>query len=161
MCNGCNGGAVEYALQYTAGAEGLCLETAYPYTAKQGTCKADTCGTKYNKNKGYNQLHPANETTLENYVAIGCVSVDINANSNFQHYSGGVFTASCPAGVNHAILAVGYGYDNSTQLKYWKVKNSWGTSWGMDGYILMVKDQNINGGKGECGIAQEANVATW
>jgi len=52
------------------------------------------------------------------------------------------------------VLAVGYGTDPASGLAYWKVKNSWGTSWGEAGYILMVR------GKDECGIANEPSYPT-
>merc|ERR1712146_575294 len=35
---------------------------------------------------------------------------------------------------------------------YWKVKNSWGPSWGMEGYILLEKGKDQ---AGECGIKMQ------
>ena len=34
---------------------------------------------------------------------------------------------------NHAVIAVGYGHDTATNLDYWIIRNSWGTSWGLNG----------------------------
>jgi hypothetical protein len=62
------------------------------------------------------------------------------------------------------VLAVGFGTmgkkvsgGNSTEptrkkktKAYWKVKNSWGSSWGMDGYILLERGAKQKGG--QCGI---------
>merc|ERR1712088_878547 len=53
--------------------------------------------------------------------------------------------------LNHAVTAVGYGRYLDGQ-NYWEVKNSWGTGWGMSGYVLMSKD---NGNM--CGVASEAH----
>ena len=50
--------------------------------------------------------------------------------------------------MDHGVLAVGYGTDESGQA-YWKVKNSWGDSWGDHGYIYLTKSVS---GPGECGI---------
>jgi hypothetical protein len=73
--------------------------------------------------------------------------------ATFQHYSGGVLTARCGRRLDHGVLAVGYGTDGSN--KYWKVKNSWGESWGEKGYIRMCKDCKKNFKAGECGIASQ------
>ena len=55
-------------------------------------------------------------------------SVAIDA-SQLQHYSNGIYTGNCSStSVNQAMLIVGYGVENN--LTYWKVKNSFGVSWG-------------------------------
>jgi C1A family cysteine protease len=51
------------------------------------------------------------------------------------------------------MLLVGYGTDDSTGKDYWIAKNSWGTSWGDEGYVKIQRDTK-NGGKGTCGINQ-------
>lgn len=68
----------------------------------------------------------------------------------FQLYFGGIMSGPCGAMMDHGVLAVGYGEDKGK--KYWKVKNSWGTTWGEHGYVRMAKGK---GGKGECGILKE------
>merc|ERR1712032_1116734 len=76
----------------------------------------------------------------------GPVSVAIEADqSSFQMYSSGVLTGSCGTNLDHGVLAVGFGTSGGTD--YWKVKNSWGASWGMNGYVLIQRGVN------KCGIA--------
>lgn len=150
-CMGCNGGQMDGAFKYVEKNGGLCSEKDYKYTAKDGQCEAAKCGTKYDANSGYMDVTSDSSTSLKSAVAEGCVSVAIEADQTaFQHYSSGVLTGSCGTSLDHGVLVVGYGTSGSQD--YWKVKNSWGTSWGEDGYILICRDCNKNGNKGECGI---------
>ena len=86
-------------------------------------------------------------------VAKQPVSVAIEADkSAFQLYKSGVLdSAACGQKLDHGVLTVGYGTDSSLSKDYWKVKNSWGATWGESGYIRMVR------GKDQCGIAQSAS----
>merc|ERR1712072_671225 len=79
------------------------------------------------------------------------VNVDfINTHNDFQFYSSGVMTGTCGDSLDHGVLAVGYGtYSDGND--YYKVKNSWGASWGMDGYILLGRGSDY-GKSGQCGI---------
>merc|ERR1712154_431236 len=78
------------------------------------------------------------------------VALDYDDQTTFQHYSSGVFSGTCGTKVDHGVLVVGYGEEKGK--KYWKVKNSWGATWGMKGYINICRDCGKNGKDGECGI---------
>ena len=66
----------------------------------------------------------------------------------FQYYSTGTITSSlCGTTIDHAILAVGYS-TSTTGDNYWIVQNSWGTSWGIKGYVQI----GMAPGAGICGI---------
>jgi len=55
---------------------------------------------------------------------------------DFMTYMSGVFNSSkCDTVLNHNVLAVGWGYDSTTGLDYWLIKNAWSTTWGEKGYI--------------------------
>jgi len=150
-CAGCNGGQMSGGMKYAQEEGGLCLESAYKYEAKNGQCKASTCGEKYDANTGYEEITKYSSSALEEAVSKGCVSIGIEADqTTFQHYSYGVFTGSCGTKIDHGVLVVGYG--ESEGRKFWKVKNSWGTSWGEEGYIRICRDCNKNGEDGQCGI---------
>ncbi|XP_060964158.1 zingipain-2-like [Cannabis sativa] len=43
----------------------------------------------------------------------------------------------------HMLLLVGYGYDRDFKMPYWKVKNSYGSGWGKNGYGRIVKNFKI------------------
>jgi len=98
------------------------------------------------------------ENALEAAVAGQPVSVAIEADKEvFQHYTSGVLTDdACGSALDHGVLAVGYGVDNG--VKYWKVKNSWGTVFGEDGFIRIAKGKAGDGG--ECGIRKGAVFPT-
>jgi cathepsin L len=150
---GCSGGWYYNAWKYVYSAGGLCTESAYPYTARDGSCKASSCGTKYNDVMSSidTRITADSDTALENAAAAGCVSVAIEADQTaFQYYSSGILTGTCGTSIDHAVLVVGYGTSGGSE--YWKVKNSWGTSWGENGYVLICRNCNKNGNEGECGI---------
>jgi C1A family cysteine protease len=147
--NGCNGGLMDYGFEYIVNNKGITTETSYPYTAQDGTCK--TSVTSAVTITGHQDVNSADENALAAAVNKGPVSVAIEADqSGFQFYSGGVFSGTCGTQLDHGVLAVGYGTQGGKD--YWKVKNSWGATWGSSGYILMEKGK---GGKGQCGIAAQ------
>jgi cathepsin L len=143
---GCNGGLMDSAFKYVQ-ANGLCTEAAYPYTAKNGVCRSTSCTMSTDsKLSGYKDVTHT-EAALGAAVDITPVSVAIEADqSGFQLYKSGVFCGTCGTQLDHGVLAVGYGTDTTA---YWKVKNSWGTSWGESGYIRMCRNSD------KCGIANE------
>lgn len=95
------------------------------------------------------------ENALEAAVAQQPVSVAIEADQSvYQHYTSGVLTSdACGGNLDHGVLIVGYGVEDGK--KYWKVKNSWGSSWGDEGFIKIEKGKAGDGG--ECGIRKMAS----
>ena len=99
-------------------------------------------------------------TALQEAVAAGCVGVGIEADQTaFQYYSSGILNGTCGTSIDHAVLVVGYGISGSQQ--YWKVKNSWGKTWGMNGYVDICRNCNKNGNDGECGILMGPTIPTF
>lgn len=143
---GCNGGLQERAYSYVKRAGGIEQESDYPYTSgadgSEGSCSSDK--SKY-------VLTVADYTTIKDessmaaYVkSTGPVSIAIDA-STWSTYTGGIMS-TCGTQINHAVQAVGV--DDSTG-GYWKVRNSWGTSWGESGFIRLAY------GKDMCGITSD------
>merc|ERR1712130_247478 len=99
---GCNGGLMDDAFKYIEANGGLCSEAEYAYTAKDGTCQADKCGTKYDAITSYKDVTADSEADLAAAVAEGPVSIAIEADqSAFQFYSGGVLTGLCGTRLDH------------------------------------------------------------
>merc|ERR1712100_416897 len=106
----------------------------------RGSCKT-TCTVDANAApQSYTDIQTGSVSALETGVAKQPVAVAVAVNSKFQFYSSGVFTGPCGFQLNHGVLAVGYGTDSGND--FWKVKNSWGASWGEDGYIRIEKGSN-------------------
>jgi len=153
---GCNGGEMQAAFEYVQANGGLCTEAAYPYTAEDGTCESSQC-TPAVTISGYNNVAENNENALQAAVAQQPISVAVEADgANWQFYSGGVLTGSCGTNLDHGVLAAGYGTQSGT--KFWLVKNSWGSSWGMSGYIMLQR--GISSSTGMCGIAMDPSYPT-
>jgi len=152
---GCNGGLMDFAFKYVEATGGLCTEAEYPYTAKTGTeCLASHCGTIDDGIATHHDVLADSEASLMAAVAEGPVSIAIEADQkSFQFYKTGVLSEACGVKLDHGVLVVGYGEMDGQ--RYWKVKNSWGESWGDDGYVYLCRDCGANAGKGECGILMQ------
>lgn len=146
---GCNGGEMSDAMSYIKD-KGICLEKDYSYSASDGKCKKCKSQTKIDS---FVDVPANNETALLQAVSLQPVSVAIEADTSvFQFYSSGVMDSkSCGTQLDHGVLVVGYGTKDGKD--YWKVKNSWGASWGDNGYILIGRNSNAK--EGICGIALE------
>jgi C1A family cysteine protease len=133
---GCNGGFTEKAFTY-AQTHAIVTESAYPYTSyygKTGTCAPPSTGVV--KVTSFTTI--SGESSMASYVqSTGPLSVCLDA-SSWNSYTGGIMS-SCTKNVDHCVQAVGV---DATSTGYWKVRNSWGTSWGESGYIRLKYGQN-------------------
>jgi len=152
--SGCNGGLMDNAFKY-AEKNALCTEASYPYKAKKGTCQKDSCTTAISEGgvTGFKDVPADSEQALMSALNKQPVSIAIEADkSAFQLYHSGVLTGLCGASLDHGVLAVGYGTEDGKD--YWLVKNSWGSGWGQNGYVKLLRGK---GGSGECGLLKQAS----
>jgi len=152
----CNGGSMVLAFRYFESHDAI-LEADYPYTSgeskKKGECKYEEKKHSAVEVSTYKNVTPDEPKQLKAAIKEGPTSVAIEADKTvFQNYKSGVLdSAECGTQLDHGVLAVGYGVsDEGTE--YILVKNSWGPTWGDDGYIKIASTE----GKGTCGINEMA-----
>lgn len=160
--HGCAGGDVPTALDYVRRSGGLELQAEYPdtssVTGNNGNCTART-SKEVAKVTGYKFAVPkcssvwcsnqSESDLMAQLAAYGPLSITVNARI-WPKYTGGILTELCTRAIfdlDHCVQLVGY--DFTVPTPYWKIRNSWGTSWGENGYIRIAMGQN------RCGIADE------
>ena len=157
---GCNGGLMDNAFSWIEKNNGLCTEDSYPYVSGTSTT-AGSCQTSCEIVSGseitsFTDVTPGSDEAMMTALSQQPVSIAIEADQkDFQLYKSGVFTGSCGTNLDHGVLAVGYGTSDGTD--FYKVKNSWGTTWGDDGYILLGRGDDFNKGSGQCGMLLSAS----
>ena len=147
---GCNGGLMDNAFKYIIANKGITTEANYPYTARDGTCNTAAAAKAAATISGYKDVASNNLNSLIAAVAITPISVAVEADqAAWQSYRGGTVTGNCGTNLDHGVLIVGY--QTTSSPNYWTVKNSWGTGWGLAGYIQI----GMSSGNGICGINME------
>merc|ERR1712137_753053 len=141
--SGCNGGLMDYAFAFAEGTA-VATESSYPYTARDGSCKSSfSTAIPRGGVTGYTDVSNS-ASSLKSALNSRPISVAIQADQSvFQQYTGGVITSGCGSQLDHGVLATGYDGNTIT------VKNSWGSSWGVNGYVKMDASQ--------CGITTSAS----
>ncbi|EGC28440.1 hypothetical protein DICPUDRAFT_51857 [Dictyostelium purpureum] len=157
---GCNGGIPQLAWEYME-LHGIPTYGCFPYTSGNGTdgsCVKNSCVD----NEQYT-LYRAKPLTLKTCASVECIQQDImkfgpiqgtmEVYSDFMSYTSGVYTMTPGSSLlgGHAIKIVGWGFDQASNQNYWIVANSWGPSWGIDGFFWIAFDQ--------CGINSDACAA--
>lgn len=132
----CNGGLMDNAFKFVRD-NGIVLESEYPYKAVKQTCAIATGSFKIS---GFTDIRDCN--TLATALVGRPISVAVDA-SNWSPYKSGVFS-NCKTSLNHGVLLVGL------TDQYWVIKNSWGTSWGANGFIWLARGNT-------CGVCNAAS----
>ncbi len=136
---GCNGGYPDAAANFIKNT-GLPVESCFPYTATDAPCSNACANWQASAYKATNweyaaTVNPDVESIKSALATYGPLSTTMMVYEDLFYYSSGVYkytSGSLQGG--HAILIVGY--DDAG--KYFIVKNSWGTSWGENGYFRIA-----------------------
>ena len=152
---GCGGGWMDSAFEYVIDNKGLCSNASYQYTAQDGTCNTNCSLIQNTDIKNCSDISPNIEELVIAYLSQQPLSVAIEADSDtFQHYKRGLYNdSSCfEGGLDHGVLLVSYGPEML------RIKNSWDTTWGEDGFMRMARTGD---GDGMCGIYNKVSFPTF
>ena len=153
--HGCQGGLMDYAFKYIKENGGDDTEASYPYKAENGKCQFNP-STVGATDSGYVDIPSKDCDALKNACgSIGPISVAMDASHmSFQLYHSGVYEPLICSSTNldHGVLVVGYGTEDGKD--YFLVKNSWGTTWGIQGYFKIINKNN------KCGLCTDASYPT-
>jgi len=127
---GCSGGWMYNAMDYFRD-NGICTESSYGYTARNGYCKANQCQKSSFTISGHRMVARDSEEAMKEALSKQPVSVTVDASAFMSYSSGVIRNGTCGDSLDHGVLAVGY------TDSYWIVKNSWGASWGEQGYVRL------------------------
>jgi len=148
----CDGGSMVNVYRYAHKMGGLCERKSYQYRGSEKKQKCRNLCDHFNPVKGWGILQSGSEYKLMKALNKGPLAIGIHIDHVIQHYDSGVLDHKCNDDLNHAALVVGYGEENG--MKYWKIKNSWGTDWGENGFMRICRSCNRNGVNGQCGIVK-------
>jgi cathepsin X len=155
---GCQGGDAGLAYEYMS-KNGVTDESCAPYQAKGWTNGLTCTAQSYCKNcmpnegcfvpghfntyfvKSYGSV--VGEQAMINALQDGPIACGVCSTTPFfMNYTGGIYVNNLTCEIDHDVSVVGYGEENGT--KFWKVRNSWGTYWGEDGYFRVIRGNGNN-----------------
>ena len=140
--NGCGGGFSFQGLDYIRD-KSINLNSDYPYTALERTCKSIAGQGKHGIAK-WTAL-PAGFKNMQDRLRVSPTTASFRVQNDFLQYKSGVYNPkSCPGGRNHAVNAIGFNFEDP--IPHFIVRNSWGTSWGEQGYFKISATE----GNGTC-----------
>ncbi|XP_055975071.1 cathepsin O [Sorex fumeus] len=150
---GCNGGSPLSALKWLNKTQvKIVRDSEYPFKAQNGLCHYFSASHSGFSIKGYSafDFSGQEDEMAKALLAFGPLVVIVDAVS-WQDYLGGIIQHHCSSGeANHAVLITGF--DKTGSTPYWIVRNSWGSSWGVDGYAHVKMGENI------CGVADSVSA---
>ena len=130
--DGCDGGEYAPAFDYMATPSGVETSSDYPYTSYYGITGGPCAALSFLNVvsvTSWDDSLSGDEGCMAHYVQnTGTLAVAVDAN-DWNYYEGGIMSHySCGQDLDHAVQIVGV-YPAASG-GYWKIRNTWGTSWG-------------------------------
>lgn len=141
---GCIGGFSDFALRYIRD-KGVSLAQKYPYIVRDGICNANAWNKSPVKIKNVYDIYFSESQYKDYFFQEGPLIIYYYVDNTFYRYKSGIYRSStCNPNkwrINHAVLLIGYGTENN--VKYWLMRNSWGSRFGESGYFRIERDVNM------------------
>mmetsp|Transcript_1478 Transcript_1478/g.1620 ORF Transcript_1478/g.1620 Transcript_1478/m.1620 type:complete len:322 (-) Transcript_1478:33-998(-) len=150
-CSGCGGGLANLAYDWLV-ANSFCSETSYPYEAADLSCRKSACEGKAT-DSGSGLVTSGEKGILSKIQNDGPVSVSVDA-STWHSYTGGILS-SCTMNTNHAVVVVAFEPATHDEPAAWRIRNSWGSSYGEQGHIRVQAFKNT------CNIEKRPSYPTF
>jgi hypothetical protein len=149
--SGCDGGWPYTVYPYVINTRGIDSYASYPYVGRDTACTFSKSSVAADISSWVYVTKTKSEQAMQTYVATTApISVCVDA-SAWSSYKSGIFPAkACGKAIDHCVIATGY----NTQDGYWWIRNSWGTSWGIQGYM------QLEYGVDACAVAQVVTSST-
>ncbi|XP_057379769.1 uncharacterized protein LOC130702116 [Daphnia carinata] len=152
--HGCNGGDYTQAWQFIKEKGGIMINSSYPYvsgaTQTKGTCKFSSSSIAARVSSyGWTMPYPNATVSMQYLQSNGPLPSAMRVLDSLYQYKTGVYSDSAciltdENLVDHAVVIVGYGTTTTTPaIPYWIVRNSWGTTWGNQGYMAIKRGVNM------------------
>lgn len=144
--NGCSGGIMHKAMDYIIKNNGLYSNSDYLYNGKDNNCTLLTNITKVvgSNISNYEFIIPKSPLDIMISLTKSPVAIGLDANNfYFRFYKTGIIDlpSNFSKTLNHAVLLVGYDQDETGF--YWIIQNSWGETWGENGYCKLRMKDNL------------------
>lgn len=147
VLRGCNGGFASMVFDHAKVNKGVTNSTfdSYAATVNGKTCNINRPRSVGSAVKSWSVVPNKEDAIKEALFNVGPLYITLFTSTDLYGYKSGVYTDEKKRcgnnNPNHAVLLVGYGTLNG--VDYWLLKNSWGSTWGDQGYFKLKRGSKL------------------